>query len=109
MAEWSTLSEKKGGVDPLTATRIIRLQMQMPATQKTRSFTVSSMGQLPRPLHLSAISCEIDHRLRWGPYDVFRPTDDCPSKSYDATPDSSFAIPSSVSLSAARSSMSEAI
>ena len=28
---------------------------------------------------------------------------------YDATPDSLFAIPSSVSLSAARSSMSEAI
>lgn len=109
MAEWPTLSEKKGGVEPLAATRIIRLQMQMPAPQKTRSFTASIMGQLPRPLHLSTISCEMYHQLRWDPYDVLRPTDDCPSKSYDATSDPSFAIPSLVSLSAARSSMSEAI
>lgn len=108
MAEWPTLSEKKDGVEPLAATRIIRLQMQMPTPQKARSFAASSMGQLPRPLHLSTISCEMYHQLRWGPYDALRPTDDCPSKSYDATSDSSFAIPALVSLSVARGSMLEA-
>lgn len=36
MAEWPILSEKKSGAEPLAATRIIRLQIQMPAPQKNK-------------------------------------------------------------------------
>lgn len=58
MAEWPTLSEKKDGVEPLAATRIIRLQMQMPTPQKARSFAASSMGAIASPASF------VDHFVR---------------------------------------------
>ena len=58
MAEWPTLSEKKGGVEALAATRIIRLQMQMPAPQNNKELYGFNHGAIAPPASF------VDHFVR---------------------------------------------